>query len=507
MAANTSSSTASHGRRYRLTFVALAFGTLAYCLLQSLVLPALPSLQRDLHTSESTVAWLLTAFLLSASVATPIVGRLGDMFGKEKLLVVVFATLAAGCLLGALSTSVTVMIVARVVQGTAGAVFPLSFGIIRDEFPEDKVAGGVGLISTILGGGSALGIVLGGPIVQHVGYAWLYWIPMAMALVAGAATVAFIPESPVRTRGRVNVPAAACLTGWLLALLVGVSEGPTWGWGSPKVLALVGMSVVLFGLWVASEARSDHPLVDMRMMRIPAVWWTNIAAFVFGVGMYSSIVLIPPFLQTPPRAGYGFGVSPTVSGLYMVPSAIGMFVMGLLIGRLTARFGAKTLLVTGSLLSVAPFALLAISSAAPWEFLFATTVSGLGMGLGYASLSNLIVESVPETQTGVATGMNANIRTIGGAVGTQVVASIVASGVVGRALPHERGYAIGFALLAVAFVAATLAAVAIPRRVAAPATSGQLRGAGEPLAVAAPMAGGHGLDGAVPAEVRLEARG
>ena len=480
MASAGLSGSAAGRQHYRLTFVALSMGTLAYTLLQSLVLPALPSLQHDLHTSGATVAWLLTAFLLSASVATPIIGRLGDMFGKEKMLVVVFAGLSVGCLMGALSSSVPMMILARVVQGLAGAVFPLAFGIIRDEFPEEKVAGGIGLISTILGAGSGLGIVIGGPIVQHFGYRWLYWIPLVMALASTAAAAFFIPESPVRTPGRIDVRGALLLSAWLTALLVGVSEGPVWGWASPRVLFLLVGAVALFGLWVRAEHRCHDPIVDMGMMRIPVVWWTNIAAFLFGVGMYSSIVLIPPFLQTPSSAGYGFGVSPTVSGLFMAPSAVGMFFMGLAIGRLTDRFGAKTLLLAGSVLSVVPFALLVVASNATWEFFFATSVSGLGMGLGYASLSNLIVDAVPETQTGVATGMNANIRTIGGSIGTQVVASIVASGVVGGALPRERGYTIGFAVLAVSFVAAAVVAAAIPRspEPAYPAATGRHRDMG-----------------------------
>ncbi len=188
-------------QHYRVTFAVLALGSFAYCILQSMVLPALPTLQHDLHTSESTVAWVLTAYLLSASVATPIVGRLGDMYGKERMLVVVFAVLSAGTLLAALATSISVMIAARVIQGIGGAVFPLAFGIIRDEFPEDRVAGGLGLISTILGVGSGLGIVLGGPIVQDLSYHWLFWIPLGMTLLALVSAILFVPESPVKVPG------------------------------------------------------------------------------------------------------------------------------------------------------------------------------------------------------------------------------------------------------------------------------------------------------------------
>ncbi|HUZ09339.1 MAG TPA: MFS transporter [Acidimicrobiales bacterium] len=448
-------------QHYGITFAVLAFGTLSYTLLQSLVLPALPTLQTQLHTSESSVAWVLTAYLLSASIATPILGRLGDMYGKEKMLLVVFGGIVLGAVLGGLSTSMSTMIVARVVQGTGGAIFPLSFGIIRDEFPAERVSGGIGLLSTIIGVGGGGGIILGGPIIQHLSYHWLFWIPAVLSFASLVTAWRFIPESPVRAPGRINYLSAALLSGWLTALLVAVSMGSIWGWSSVRVLGLLVAAAALGVLWVRTELRTDHPLIDMRMMRIPTVWWTNIAALLFGVGMYSSIVLIPPYLQTASSHGYGFGASPTLSGLFLAPNAGAMLITGFLIGTLTARFGSKLLLVAGGAMGTASFAMLMFSSAAEWEFLFATTVSGLGIGLAFAAMSNLVVEAVPDTQTGAATGMNANIRTIGGAVGSAIVASILASQTV-DGVPPLRSYSLSFGVLAIAFLLATAAAAVVP---------------------------------------------
>ncbi len=448
-------------QHYGITFAVLAFGTLSYTLLQSLVLPALPTLQTQLHTSESSVAWVLTAYLLSASIATPILGRLGDMYGKEKMLLVVFGGIVLGVVLGGLSTSMSTMIVARVVQGTGGAIFPLSFGIIRDEFPAERVSGGIGLLSTIIGVGGGGGIILGGPIIQHLSYHWLFWIPAVLSFASLVTAWRFIPESPVRAPGRINYLSAALLSGWLTALLVAVSMGSIWGWSSVRVLGLLVAAAALGVLWVRTELRTDHPLIDMRMMRIPTVWWTNIAALLFGVGMYSSIVLIPPYLQTASSHGYGFGASPTLSGLFLAPNAGAMLITGFLIGTLTARFGSKLLLVAGGAMGTASFAMLMFSSAAEWEFLFATTVSGLGIGLAFAAMSNLVVEAVPDTQTGAATGMNANIRTIGGAVGSAIVASILASQTV-DGVPPLRSYSLSFGVLAIAFLLATAAAAVVP---------------------------------------------
>ncbi|MGI8505583.1 MAG: MFS transporter, partial [Solirubrobacteraceae bacterium] len=195
-----------------LILAVVALAGLAYSMLSSAVIPALPSIQHSLHTSETGVTWLLTGYLLSASVGTSIIGRLGDMYGKERLLLVTLVILAAGTLLAALSTSIGLMIVGRVIQGAGGGIFPLAFGIVRDEFPRERVAGSIGIVSSILGVGGGIGVVIGGLIVEHLDYHWLYWIPLAVTLIAAVCTWRFVPESPVRVPGRVNWLAAALMT-------------------------------------------------------------------------------------------------------------------------------------------------------------------------------------------------------------------------------------------------------------------------------------------------------
>ena len=219
---------------YRVTFAVLLLGTVAYSLLQSLVLPVLPTIQHELHTSQSTVTWVLTAYLLSASIATPILGRVGDMIGKQHMLVATLSALAIGSALAGVSNSIGLLIVARCIQGIGGAVLPLAFGIIRDEFPAAKVAGGVGIVAAMAAVGGGAGIVLAGPIVSHLNFHWLFWIPLFICSIAVVCARLFVPESPVRTPGRVSWFAAVLLSGWLVALLVAVTEATTWGWGSPR---------------------------------------------------------------------------------------------------------------------------------------------------------------------------------------------------------------------------------------------------------------------------------
>jgi len=448
---------------YQVTFAILLVAVSAYSLLQSLVNPVLPTLQHHLHTSQNTVTWVLTAYLLSASVATPIMGRIGDMVGKKRMLVAALATIAVGALLAALASNIGVMIVARVIQGVGGAVLPLSFGIIRDEFPREKVTSAIGVAAALLAVGGGVGIVLAGPIVDTLDYHWLFWFPMIVVAIAAVGAHFVIPESTVRTPGHVSLLPAGLLTLWLVALIVAVSEGQIWGWTSARTLGLAAAAVVFATGWVFAELRSAQPLIDMRMMRIPAVWTTNLVALLFGVSLYSAFAFLPEFVQTPRRAGYGFGASVTASGVFLVPMTVTMFIFGLLSGRLAARVGSKMVLLAGSSISVVPFAILAFAHRDAWEIYLATAILGAGLGFGFAAMSNLIVESVPSTQVGVASGMNANIRTIGGSIGAAVMASIVTSGVAGGGLPKNSGYTNGFAFLMMAAILASIACVIIPK--------------------------------------------
>jgi EmrB/QacA subfamily drug resistance transporter len=442
-----------------VTLAVLALGGLAYAMLSSLVVPALPTMQHDLHTSETGITWLLTGYLLAASVGTSIIGRLGDMYGKERLLLWTLVILGFGTLLAAVSSSLPLLIAARFIQGIGGGIFPLSFGIVRDEFPQHKVAGGIGLLSAILGVGGGVGIVLSGVIVEHLDYHWLFWLPLVAVIVAAVATWRLVPESPVRTPGRVNWLAAALMTLGLSAVLLAISQTTEWGWVSTKTLGLTLVGVLFILAWIRVEVRSDNPLIDMTMMRVRGVWTTNAAAFLLGAGLYASFIVFPQFAQLPTRTGFGFGASVVVSGLYLLPATIGMTILGLKAGAISNRFGSRAALLGGIVFSTASFALLALAHSHPYQLLIAAALLGVGIGLAFAALGNLIVQAVPSEQTGVASGMNTVMRTLGGALGGQLSATFIAENTA-HGLPTVTGFtetflmATGFLLLC--FVAGLL---------------------------------------------------
>jgi EmrB/QacA subfamily drug resistance transporter len=452
-------------QHYNVTFALLATAGIAYALLQSLVAPALPELQQALHTSVNSASWVLTAYLLSASIGTPLIGRLGDMHGKKRLLVVVLGLLCVGTVVSALATTLTVMLVGRVIQGAAGGLFPLAFGIIRDEFPRERIAGGIGLMSALLGVGGGAGIVLAGPIVDHLSYHYLFWLPLILLVPVTAAVHFLVPESPVRdTAGTVNWSGAALMSTGLASVLIAVSEAPVWGWSSAKTIVLLVVGAVVLPLWVWNENRSPQPLVDMKMMRIRGVWTTNAVAALLGFGMYSSFILIPDFVETPTHVGYGFGASVTEAGLFLLPATVAMLIFGAQTGLLEKRFGSKPPLLAGALFASGAYTLLALFHDESWQIYVAAFLLGAGIGLAFAAMVNLIIENVGPAETGIATGMNTVTRTVGGAFGGAVVASILAGSVGLGGYPSVGAYTAAFAACAIAPAVGVAIGFLIPGR-------------------------------------------
>ena len=448
----------------RVILAVLSLGGISYALMQSLVLPALPEIQSSLHTSEGAVGWVLTAYLLSASVTTPIIGRLGDMYGKERLLMIVLMLLAFGTFISAIASSLSLMIVGRVIQGAGGGIFPLAFSIIRDEFPNERVPGAIGLVSSLLGIGGGAGVVFAGIVTENLSYHWLFWFPLAMIVVTAFLTRRYIPESPVKSPAEINYRAAGLMTAGISAVLLAITETSTWGWGSPKTLGLLALGMVLIAAWVREELRSREPLVDMRMMAIRGVWTTNTVAFLIGVGMYSSFILLPELVQEPVSTGYGFGASVTAAGLFLLPATIAIVVIGQMAGVLERRIGSRGSLIGGALFVLAAYILLVADRSQETEIYIAAGLLGIGIGLSFSAMANLIVQNVSAAQTGVATGMNAVTRTLGGAFGGQLAATLLASNLDAAGLPTSSGFTLAFLVCLIALAGALGFAVAVPRR-------------------------------------------
>jgi EmrB/QacA subfamily drug resistance transporter len=442
----------------------LSSAALAFSLAQTMLIPALGELTHQLDTDPSGIAWVLTGYLLAAAVATPIAGRLGDMFGKRRLLVLSLLAFGLGSAVAALGSSLELVVLGRVLQGFGGGIFPLCFGIIRDEFPREKVAGSIGLISAIFGIGGGAGLIGGGLIADHLSYHWIFWLGAISAGLAALATEIWVPESPERTPGRVDIRGAVLLGAGLVMPLIAISRANDWGWGAPQTIVLLAAGLVVLAIWVAVEKRTEQPLADIPTLMKPPVLMTNVATLLVGFGMFGSFLLIPQLAELPESTGFGFGLDATGAGLLLLPGSVMMLFTGPISGALGTRFGSKLPLASGAAITSAGLFGLGFDhdtqfSVIAWAFVMST-----GIGLAFAAMANLIVEAVPPAQTGEATGFNALVRSVGASIGSQVTAAILAGSVVaGSPFPTDDGFTVAFIVSATGAAVAAGIALVIPR--------------------------------------------
>jgi EmrB/QacA subfamily drug resistance transporter len=463
--------TAEPGRQhYNVTLAILTIAGTAYALQQTMVVPALPALQRELHTTTTWVTWVLTVLLLVASVATPVLGKLGDQYGKERLLVISLVLFFVGCVGAAAAWNIWSLIFFRAVQGLGAPVFPLSFAIIRDEFPREKIPVGIGLISAVFGVGGGFGIVFSGLIVDHLSWRWLFIFGAIPVAIATLLVHRFVPESPIKTRSRVDFLGASLLSAGLICLLLALTEGESWGWGSPRVAGLFAAAAVFLAGWVGAELRVPEPMVDMHVFVRREVLFTNVCALITGFAMFGTFVLIPNFVETPRglAAGttrlvhYGFDASATKAGLYLLPSSLTLLFAGPVAGLIGRRIGSKWPLAAGMLLAGVSAGMLALWHDRPWQVVAAMPVLGIGVGFAFAAMATLITEAVEATETGIATGMNTVMRTVGGVIGGQVGAALLtANHIYGTHVPAVRGYEVAFGAAAVASLLGAVVAVLV----------------------------------------------
>ncbi|WLW50580.1 MFS transporter [Streptomyces sp. YU58] len=456
----------------------LALAGIVVSLMQTLIIPIVPELPRLLNASASNTAWAVTATLLAAAVATPVVGRLGDMFGKRRMLLVSIALLVSGSVVAALSDSLVPMIIGRTLQGLAAAVVPLGISIMRDALPADRLAGSTALMSASLGVGGAVGLPAAAFIADRWDWHILFWVSAALGVVALALVLLIVPESKVRTGGRFDGFGALGLSAGLIALLLAVSKGGDWGWTSGTTLGLGAAAVLILLGWGWWELRSPQPLVDLRTTAKPQVLFTNLASIALGFSMFAMSLVLPQLLQLPEQTGYGLGRSMLTVGLVLAPQGLVMMVMSAVSARVTKAKGPRVTLMIGALIVAAGYGLNIVLMSEVWHLVLVSCVIGAGVGFTYGALPALIMGAVDPSQTGAANSLNTLMRSLGTSFASALAGVILAQMTTdfgGHALPSENGFKVVMAIGAGAALLAFAVATLIPRHrpaTAAPATDG-----------------------------------
>ncbi|MGW9207252.1 MFS transporter [Embleya sp. NPDC055664] len=454
-----------HDARRRFLVPVLGSCGIVAALMQTVVVPLLPDLPALTGSSASTVSWTLTATLLSGAVCTPLLGRAGDMFGKKRMLVLAMVVLSIGSLMCALTSDIGVLIVGRTLQGMATAVVPLGISILRDELPPAKVGGGIAMMSSTLGIGAAVGLPLAGLVVDHADWHVMFWAATALALVVLTLVVLVVRESPVRTPGRFDVIGSLGLAAFLVCLLLAVSKGAAWGWGSARTAGLIGAAAVILLGWCRHQWRARTPLVDLRVTTRPAVLLPNIAALFIGFSFYANSLSTAQLVQTPEASGYGLGLSVAAGGLCLLPGGVMMVVLSPLSTRLTATRGPRFCLGLGAVLLGLGYVVRIFTSHDLWTVIAGATVVASGTAMCYSALPMLVIRAVPAAQTAAANGINALMRTIGQAVCSAVVAAVLTSYTIsaaGRELPALHAYMVIFVIAGAVAGCALIACLCIP---------------------------------------------
>ncbi|MFE7992683.1 MFS transporter, partial [Streptomyces shenzhenensis] len=429
--------------RTNLVVAVLAFGGIVVSLMQTLVIPIVPELPKLLDAPASDAAWAVTATLLAAAVATPVMGRLGDMYGKRLMLLTSLGMLVAGSVTAALSDTLAPMIVGRALQGLAAGVIPLGISIMRDELPAERLGSATALMSASLGVGGALGLPAAALIADHFDWHMLFWTSAVLGGVAAVLVLLLVPESRVRTGGRFDLPGALGMAAGLVCLLLAISKGADWGWTGGTTLGLFGAAVVVLFLWGVYELRSAQPLVDLRATARRQVLVTNLASVAFGFSMFAMSLVLPQLLQLPVATGYGLGKSLLFAGLVMAPTGLVMMAMAPVSATVSRVWGPKVTLMCGAVIVAVGYGLTIVMMDAVWQLILGSCVIGAGIGFAYGAMPALIMGAVDPSETAAANSLNTLMRSIGTSTASAVAGVILAQlttpfGAV--SLPSENGF-------------------------------------------------------------------
>ncbi len=427
-----------------LLVLTLALSVTTLSLLQSLVVPMLPVIAEQLGVGAGAAGWVLTANLLAAAVLTPVIGRLGDTLGERRVVLGVLAVISVGTLLAVLTTSLPLLLVARVLQGASYGLFPLSISILRRELPAARLTVAMSIVSSTLAVGGVIGLVVTGLLTAEGGdYHHPFWVGLGIALVALALAARLLPARAASASGGVDWWGAVVLGAGLVLLLLPLSQGHTWGWGSPATVGcLVGAVVVLAG-WVVLQRRRTHPLVRPQLLTDRRMLVPNIAGLMTGFGLFASFLAVTQFVQVPTAAGYGFGATTLEAAVvYLLPGGVVGIVLAPFAGQVVARIGGLTTLLIGAASGLVGFALFATARATPWVVVLVGLLTQLAVTVAFAALPALVVQAVEPAETGVANGVNSITRSVGSALASALIITVVAGSADATGLPSSGSFTV-----------------------------------------------------------------
>jgi EmrB/QacA subfamily drug resistance transporter len=388
---------------------------------------ALPSAQRVLGFSNADRQWVVTAYSLAFGGLLLLGGRLADLFGRRRILLIGLGGFAAASALGGASQGIGMLVVARAIQGAFGALLaPSALSMLTVTFTDPRERGrAFGIFGSIAGAGAAIGLLLGGLLTQYLSWSWCLFVNVPIAVVAAAGAFVLLPRTEPAKDVRLDIPGAAVAVLGLAGLVYGFSRAQTHGWSDPWTLALLGVSVLLLVGFVLLERRVRHPLVPMRVVLDRRRGGAYLAIALAAIGSFAVFLFLTYYLQQ--TRGY----SPLMTGVAFLPLVVGIVISSTqVIPRLLPRVGPRPLIVTGQLLGAVGLLLLwrlQVGSSYAGHVLPAVLVMGLGMGLIFGSSFNTATSGTQASDAGVASALVNTGQQVGGALGTALLNTIAAT--------------------------------------------------------------------------------
>ncbi|MBU3749763.1 MAG: MFS transporter [Mycobacterium sp.] len=427
----------------------LSVVALTVAILQTAVVPVLGVMARELNVSAVHISWVVTANLLAAASSTPLLGRLADLHIKKQVLLGVLALVLAGSVLGAVTSSLPLLVLARVLQGASFALYPIGVSILREELPAARLMGAMSVLSAVLGFGGGVGLVITGLLMRGgASYHRVFWFSVAFLCVVIVAVVLFVPGRRRAATGSVDWAGAVGLAAGLSLILLAVTQGNLWGWTAGRTLGAGFGGIGVLALWWAWERRCVQPLVSTAMLARRPILLTNLATVAVGMGLYFAFLGLTGLVQAPTATGYGFGATVLqASVVYLLPGALAGFLTALVSGRYIDRYGARAVLAVGTALGVTGFGMLAAAHGEAWQVIAASLLINAYISLAYGALPTLVIQEVEVGETGVATSINAIARTVGASIAASIMAVLLSRN--HGDYPPESSYTVAFALGAV----------------------------------------------------------